>query len=73
MWTYRVDGTLELSQMFVKGQLLGPSILYHADGSTVVRILQFMHNLQVCVLVGAVSSCGSRTFIASLMLHILAR
>ena len=47
MWTYRVDGTLEQSQMFVKGLLHGPSILYHTDGSTVVRSLQFVHDLQV--------------------------
>ncbi len=53
MWSYRVDGTLEQSQMFVKGLLHGPSILYHTDGSTVVRSLQFMHNLQVVVAAAA--------------------
>ncbi len=50
MSRYRVDGTLEQSQMFVKGLLHGPSILYHTDGATVVRSLQFIHNLQVLLL-----------------------
>jgi antitoxin component YwqK of YwqJK toxin-antitoxin module len=52
-WAYRVDGTLEQSQMFVKGQLHGPSITYHVDGATVVRSLQFMHGLQVCAAAAA--------------------
>jgi hypothetical protein len=55
-WGYRVDGTLEQSQMFVKGQLHGPSITYHVDGATVVRSLQFMHGLQVCAAAAAAAA-----------------
>ncbi len=56
MWSYRVDGTLEQSQMFVKGLLHGPSISYHTDGATVVRSLQFMHNLQVVAAAAAAAA-----------------
>ena len=65
MWSYRVDGTLEQSQMFVKGLLHGPSILYHTDGATVVRSLQFVHNLQV-VAAAAAAAAGRRTHSAHL-------